>query len=362
MKHIICFHLFNDYSGSPTILKSILSGILNKGYQIDLISSSGGVLDDLQSYINLRKYSYNYTFSTNCAITIFRYSIVQIYIFLLSFRYLFKKNIVFYINTILPVGAALAGRIMGKKVVYHYHENSQIKGLFYKILCQCMQYFASEIICVSQYQRSFLKQKKNINVIPNALSTEFVNQLKPDHKAAFERKTVLMLSSLKEYKGTIEFIQLSQLLPQYRFILVINDIQENINNFIKQYHIIENYNLSIFSRQNNVSQFYNQASIVLNLSNKDLFIETFGLTALEAMSAGLPVIVPTEGGIAEMVEDGMNGYKIDVQELDKIANKICQILSNKPLYNQLSTNALQYSKRFNASNMTEQILQLITQN
>ena len=40
---------------------------------------------------------------------------------------------------------------------------------------------------------------------------------------------------------------------------------------------------------------------------------------------GLPVIVPTEGGIAEMVEDGVNGYKIDVQNLEEIENKINKI-------------------------------------
>ena len=47
MKHIICFHLFNDYSGSPKVLKMVLQGILDKGYEVDLITSKGGVLDEL---------------------------------------------------------------------------------------------------------------------------------------------------------------------------------------------------------------------------------------------------------------------------------------------------------------------------
>ena len=60
--------------------------------------------------------------------------------------------------------------------------------------------------------------------------------------------------------------------------------------------------------------------MVVSLTNPKLVVETFGLTPLEAMSAGLPVIVPTQGGIAEMVKDGNNGYKIDVQELDAVGN------------------------------------------
>ena len=45
MKSIACFHLFNDYSGSPKVLKTILEGLLEKGYSIYLITSRGGVLD-----------------------------------------------------------------------------------------------------------------------------------------------------------------------------------------------------------------------------------------------------------------------------------------------------------------------------
>lgn len=163
MKHIICFHLFNDYSGSPQVLKIVLEGLLKKGYQIDLISSTGGALDELLYYKNLSKYSYPYRFSNNPIVTMLRYCMVQLYTFILTFRWLFYKDVAFYINTLLPVGPALAGRIMGKRVVYHYHENAFVKGTFYKVLATIMQKLAHEIICVSEYQASFLQQKKMCN-------------------------------------------------------------------------------------------------------------------------------------------------------------------------------------------------------
>ena len=322
MKHIVCFHLFNDYSGSPKVLKMVLQGILDKGYRVDLITSKGGILDELTGHANLKRVSYSYRFSVNPVVTMFRYLGVQLYTFFIAFRYLFQKQTVFYINTLLPVGPALAGRIMGKKVIYHYHENAFAKGLFYKVLAAVMQKLAHKIICVSQYQRSFLGRKSGVCVIPNALPKEFTSRLHPDAEAAFGRQTVLMLSSLKEYKGTREFIELANRLPEYRFCLVINDVQENIDSFFYKYNIFCSQNLIIYPRQNNVVSFYNEASIVINLTDKKLAVETFGLTALEAMSAGLPVIVPTEGGIAEMVTDGENGYKIDVQDLNKIVEYI----------------------------------------
>ena len=355
MKHIICFHLYNDYSGSPKVLKIVLEGLLKKGYQIDLITSTGGALDELLYYKNLSKYSYPYRFSNNPIVTMLRYCMVQLYTFILTFRWLFYKDVAFYINTLLPVGPALAGRIMGKRVVYHYHENAFVKGTFYKVLATIMQKLAHEIICVSEYQASFLQQKKCVITIPNALPQNFVNRLTPNFKTAFERKTILMLGSLELYKSPLEFIELAKRLPQFVFVLVISDTKENIDIFIEKYKINVYKNLTIYPRQNDVVPFYNQASLVLNLSDKKQVVETFGLTALEAMSAGLPVIVPTEGGIAEMVVDGENGYKIDVQNLNQIAECIKTILSDETLYMELAQNALAYSKRFSEAKMVNSI-------
>ncbi len=118
---------------------------------------------------------------------------------------------------------------------------------------------------------------------------------------------------------------------------------------------VQKNNLTIFPRQDNVVPFYNKASVVLNLSDKERFIETFGLTALEAMAAGLPVIVPTEGGIAEMVEVGKNGYKIDVQHLNEIEARIENIFSDKEFYMSLSENAYRYSLEYSEEEMTQQI-------
>lgn len=258
MKRIVCFHLFNDYSGSPKVLRLVLEGLLAKGYRVDLVSSLGGVLDTLDGAAcgadkaddadrannadktetdaacagSLHWHTYSYKFSERAAVTMLRYAAVQLYTFFLSWRWLFARHTVFYINTLLPVGPALAGRLMGKRVVYHYHENAFVKGRFYRALAWAMQRLASEIVCVSAYQASFLRRKRGVRVVPNALPPDFVARLHPDADAAFRRQTVLMLSSLKAYKGTAEFTRLAQMLPQYKFVLVINDTQDNIDKYL----------------------------------------------------------------------------------------------------------------------------------
>ena len=359
MKNIVCFHLFNDFSGSPQVLRTVIEGLLEREYHIDLVTSRGGVLDELAGKENLQMRQYNYRFARNKFIRSMRYAWVQLQVFFIALGYMFKKDTVIYINTILPVGAAIGGRLACKKVVYHYHENAKAKSTAYRILAKIMQLIASEIICVSQYQRSFLRRKRRVSVIPNALNKRFTAKLKPDSERAFENQRVLMLGSLKEYKGTKEFIAIAGKMNKYNFELVINDSQENIDRYLNENRIIPTENLTIHPQQDDVAPFYDRASLVLNLSDKRLFVETFGLTALEAMTAGLPVIVPTVGGIAEMVTDGENGYRIDSQDCEEVKKCIENILRNKDVFVNLSNNALAKSRLYDAVRMIDNIATIL---
>ncbi len=356
-KHIVCFHLYNDFSGSPKVLKMVLDILLKGGHRVDLITSKGGILDTIEESDRLRRHSYNYHFSSRQIVTMARYALIQIYTFFMSLRWMFERNVVFYINTILPVGAALAGKMMGKRVVYHYHENARSKGRVYRILAWMMERLADEIICVSAYQASHLRRQNKVTVIPNTLPEEYITELTRIDRSTFDHQRVMMLTSLREYKGIGEFVDLSKRMPEYDFALVINDTEEEICRYFKSHKIDgdRRSNLTIYPRQRDVARFYREASIVINLTDKNRAIETFGLTMLEAMYAGLPVIVPTEGGIAELVEDGESGYKIDVQDPARIEAKIRLMLSDREKYEDMSRKSRQRAYRYDVGNMTKEI-------
>lgn len=357
MTHIVCFHLYNDFSGSPIVLRMVLDGLLQHGYQVDLVTSDGGVLDTLQGRERFRKHSYTYRFSPNPIATMLRYMAVQCYTFCLALRWAFRKDVVFYVNTLLPVGPALAGRLMGKRVVYHYHENAHVKGVFYQSLAWMMQRLAHEIICVSHYQAASLAAGSKVRVVPNALPETFVDRMRPDAQRSYDNRNILMIASLKSYKGVREFMELSARMPDYRFTLVLNDSQTNINDYIKAHRLegVIGRNLTVYPRQSDVAPFYTRASVLLNLSDRTRVIETFGMTVLEAMSAGLPVIVPTEGGVAELVCDGENGYRIDVGDMDRIERRLKEMFLQKNLYIRLSEKALQYARKFDSTSILRQI-------
>lgn len=96
------------------------------------------------------------------------------------------------------------------------------------------------------------------------------------------------------------------------------------------------------------------------LTNPQLVIETFGMTTLEAITDALPVIVPTEGGIAELVEDGMNGYKTDVQQLDLIEKQIKTVLEDANLYRTMARKAYACSQWYDSEQANIRIQEILT--
>ncbi|WP_066637844.1 1,4-alpha-glucan branching protein domain-containing protein [Desulfolucanica intricata] len=56
--------------------------------------------------------------------------------------------------------------------------------------------------------------------------------------------------------------------------------------------------------------------------------EPFGIVALEAMAAGVPIIVSDTGGMSDIVTHGVDGYKVEPGNTEKLAFYIKQLLAN----------------------------------
>lgn len=329
--HVVFYHLLNDYSGSPKALLSVIEKALADGARVDIFTSSGGPLDSLE-HPRLTRHVIPYQFKGRAVGTAVNFAWAQILGFFSTFRYFFKRKTLFYINTILPAGAALGARLTGHRLIVHCHENPRAKGLVYQLLSHITLPLANKVICVSAAQAADLPSTLPIEIRPNVLPLSFLSRVTPDPERAFERKNVLMLASLKDYKGIPEFLKLASTMPDFKFTLVISAEPAEIDANLKETGQPVASNVSIYPCQQDVVPFYNEASIVVNLSNPDLFIETSGLTALEARSFLLPVIVPCKGGITETITHGVDGFHIDSRNVTKMQQAITQLLTDRRLY------------------------------
>ena len=256
------------------------------------------------------------------------------------------------------MGPAIAGRLMGKRIVYHCHENAWVKGRVYKELSRIMTWIADEIICVSEYQRNTLHSKRHTTVVYNSVGDKFRGKLIFDPDKAFDRKEIIMVCSAKLYKGIKEFMAVAALMPQYHFTLILNIKEEEKNRFLKCNNVKPTDNVNVISRVENIAEYYNKSSIVMNLSNRNLIIETYGLTVSEGLCAGLPCIVPVIGGVRELIVEGRNGFHIDSSHVEEIASKIDYLLSDRDAYVRMAKAAKESSTVFNEKKMTDKIIAL----
>ena len=359
MKKIICAHLYNDFSGSPLVLSTVVKNLASEGHDVEVLTSRQGTgfLSNLPD-VGYRFFTYRFFQNKLLRLAMLLWAQVSMFCQVWQLR---RQTTVVYVNTLLPFGAALAGRLCGKKVIYHLHETTVnppvLKGFLKKVATCC----ASEAIYVSK----FLQAAEPLPGVPstvvhNCLSHDFTDkadaylQDRPIKTTAF---TVLMLCSLKKYKGVDQFVALAEQLPRYQFLLVLNAGDDAIQQYFAGQSLPEN--LVIFPSQQAVHSFYQEAHLVLNLSHPEQWVETFGMTLLEAMSYGLPVIAPPVGGPTELVENGYNGFQLDQRNLAAVAEKITDLATEPEMYLQLSANALTFSAQFQETHFRHAVMRSV---
>ncbi|WP_313228517.1 glycosyltransferase [Sphingobium yanoikuyae] len=99
---------------------------------------------------------------------------------------------------------------------------------------------------------------------------------------------------------------------------------------------------------------YRECDVVLMPSR----YESFGLVAIEGMSAGKPVVALSVGGLKEVVTDGYNGYCVadDEKAAETCFAHIMELSKNRKLLAALSANARQdYLDRFSIDAMAEAV-------
>ena len=346
-------HLFNDFSGSPRVLKDFIEQGTPKAARKHLLTSShDGFLDG----VSAKRHSILYRRSSNRWCQLAYYLLSQCYLFLLMTLLLVGNRLrgrraIVVINTLLPFGAALPARLLATETIAYVHESCIKPQLLKSFLRLMVEHCASRVVFVSQYLREIEAFKRPCQtVIYNGLSRDFDKltvSLEPAQK--FSAKQVLFAGSLKDYKGVRQFVQLASMpdCQGFRFVMALNAGMDEIAHYFRGESLPTN--LQLLSRPSNLATLYAESFLVVNFSLPEGWVETFGLSLLEGMHYGCPVIAPPVGGPTEFVNQS-NGALIDSRQTEEITRFLNELSSSYDTWTKYSEQALQTAAKFSNNN------------
>ncbi len=192
------------------------------------------------------------------------------------------------------------------------------------------------VITPSYYLKSIVAgwgvPSERISVVYNALTCRFDGSITKEaarRALALEGTLVLTVARLYKWKNIDVLIRLVPDLPPESKLVIVGDGPEET--FLKGLAV----ELGVADRVIFVGR-VPQDRVALYLRAADLFVlntryEGLSHTILEAMDVGLPVIATAVGGNMELIEDGVNGFLVEVDDRRQIVSAVRKLLYDRNL-------------------------------
>ncbi len=243
----------------------------------------------------------------------------------------------------------LAKKITKKPLVVHIHATefdrtggNGVNQMVYNIERRGMM-VADTVIAVSRFTKNkiinhYAISADKITVVHNAITRDAIGYHDSCNNKN-QQPVVLFLGRLTLQKGPDYFITAAQKLLPYRpevtFVVVgSGDMEEDLIQWVARAGLSDKILFTGQLRGADVDKMYRIASVFVMPSVS----EPFGLTVLEAIQQGTPVIMSKQSGVSEVVRHAL---AIDFWDINELVNKIIAVLDHRALQKMLAYNARQ---------------------
>jgi glycosyltransferase involved in cell wall biosynthesis len=276
------------------------------------------------------------------------YGVILNYLIMLISRVVFYKNILKYTAEFKPDlietydwSAPLIFKPGKVPLIMRLHGSNTANNLYVGLRRTAVLYWmerkailqADHIISVSDHIAEITQKSFGINfnykTIYNGVdTTHFVNR-----KNKRDINKILLVGRMHPYKGfDILFKAMTFLFsnhPTLHFQIICTVIESYKKELLSYVNPIFHRRIEFLGRIPNslLIDYYNEA----NLSVLPSKAEAFPIIPLESMACGTPVIMANRFSAKEIIDDGIDGFLVDITNTEVFANRILDILTNQNL-------------------------------
>lgn len=215
------------------------------------------------------------------------------------------------------------------------------------------------VTTVSEFMRKETAERfninKNIEVIPNFVELDRFYRHNKDHfrKMVTSRgeKVVVHTSNFRKVKRIMDVVEAFALVRKQiaARLLMVGDGPERrpAEDLARELGLQDD--ILFLGNQNAVEEIYSIGDVFMLPSES----EAFGLSALEAMACGVPVVASNAGGLPELVVHGHTGFVSEVGDVADLAKNTLYLLEDHDRWQQFSQQARSHAEDFEQMKLTQ---------
>lgn len=267
-----------------------------------------------------------------------------------------------------PVGgmvgrlASIGARKRGTKVIYFAHGFHFYKGaplinwLLYYPVEKILARFTDKVITINDEDTENARRLLKVNQVMQLPGMGIDLTAFYGTDVAHERKRIREELNIPENAWVM--IYLAELIPnknQKMLLDVLKKVCQVNNNTYLLLAGVDHYNGEIQKYASEIGVEKNYRYLGWRSDKEALYSaadvctatsirEGFGLNLVEAMAIGLPIVATNNRGHKTIVVDGVNGYLVDINDSDKMAKRVVEIMTNNTLKTPTENELKQYDQ------------------